>query len=275
MGKGRKAGSSNYQNEILLEIVADIRPASLKEWRKVAVQYKKDSGEEEERDPKDLRSHFQKKLCSMSKKPTGNVELESSAARCNRIHEDSAAKEGARNLQADTSDSEEEDFVPVERRLFQGHSPPASSRDEVNWVETREHHTSHAFSFPGASPLGSRQSPLKKLSPLRASLLKKRKNEDEEVDNKSKSSRPTNPRTNAAGALSNLATALSTNAAAAQQQQLVQAQANQQAQMMQMQSQMMMSMMSMMTMVMSRAAPAPSPARAPVPDPSLSPKTKE
>ena len=48
----------NNENEILMRIIARILPSSAVEWSRVAVGYKEDSDEMDERDRIDLKHHL-------------------------------------------------------------------------------------------------------------------------------------------------------------------------------------------------------------------------
>ena len=62
----------NYRNHILIDIIDRISPYGLEQWKLVAIAYLDAvEAETELRDPKDLRDHWNKKLCNSFKKPTG------------------------------------------------------------------------------------------------------------------------------------------------------------------------------------------------------------
>ena len=69
---GRVAGTTNYKNDILLNVIDAILPVGSKEWETVAQRYLAASGEQYLRSPDDIKRHFTTKCCNGFKKPTGN-----------------------------------------------------------------------------------------------------------------------------------------------------------------------------------------------------------
>jgi hypothetical protein len=68
---GRKAGSKNYSNELVLNIVCAILPTSSDQWEEVARRYNFVAEGAVPRTGQDIKRHFIEKLCNRMKKPTG------------------------------------------------------------------------------------------------------------------------------------------------------------------------------------------------------------
>ena len=73
MVKGRVAGSSNYKNSLLIEIVEQILPAGSDAWDLVATMYHKRSCEEIPCSGDNIKSHWHRNLCNKQQKPTGKT----------------------------------------------------------------------------------------------------------------------------------------------------------------------------------------------------------
>jgi hypothetical protein len=71
-GKGRKAGTTNYKKEILLNVIATVLPSGAEGWNLVAQKYQIKSAETFLRDATDLKRHFTEKLCDRNRTRTGH-----------------------------------------------------------------------------------------------------------------------------------------------------------------------------------------------------------
>ena len=71
MARGRKAGAPNYQNNILIRIISNVKPNDALLWQLVADMYHKKSGEMEPRNLDNLKKHWNINLCNKGCKPTG------------------------------------------------------------------------------------------------------------------------------------------------------------------------------------------------------------
>ena len=67
----RQKGAVNYNNKVLIDVVAELLPNSNLGWRGVALAYKEKSKETAIRDGNDVKNHWMKKLCNGMKKPMG------------------------------------------------------------------------------------------------------------------------------------------------------------------------------------------------------------
>ena len=69
--KGKKTGTPNYKNDMLLTCIEIILPAGPEGWKTVASRYQIVSGEAGLRFYDDVRRHFFTKLCKNGKRQTG------------------------------------------------------------------------------------------------------------------------------------------------------------------------------------------------------------
>ena len=69
--KGKKTGTPNYKNDMLLNCIDIILPAGPEGWKTVASRYQIVSGEAGLRFYDDVRRHFFTKLCKNGKRQTG------------------------------------------------------------------------------------------------------------------------------------------------------------------------------------------------------------
>jgi hypothetical protein len=69
--KGKKTGTPNYKNDMLLNCIDIILPAGPEGWKTVASRYQIVSGEAVLRFYDDVRRHFFTKLCKNGKRQTG------------------------------------------------------------------------------------------------------------------------------------------------------------------------------------------------------------
>ena len=70
---GRRSGVPNYQNVILIRIISTVKPNGALLWQLVAEQYQRETGEEELRNPDDIKRHWYTNLCNKMCKPTGRT----------------------------------------------------------------------------------------------------------------------------------------------------------------------------------------------------------
>ena len=68
---GRKSGTPNYKNGLLITIINEIKPNGALQWQMVADIYHKRSGEVTARNPDDIKKHRNNTLCNKLNKPTG------------------------------------------------------------------------------------------------------------------------------------------------------------------------------------------------------------
>ncbi len=68
---GRKSGTPNYKNGLLISIVKEKKPNGALQWQDVAEEYHKRSGEALMRNPDDIKKHWNNVLCNKCNKPTG------------------------------------------------------------------------------------------------------------------------------------------------------------------------------------------------------------
>jgi hypothetical protein len=115
----KKAGTTNYNNEIFISIVNAIKPAGAEAWRRVAILYQQETKEASPRDHEDLKRHWTEKLCNKFKKPTGKSGEAATdrVFRCQLIQK--AIQEEAAAVMMGGSDSEdvEEDYNHFEENL--------------------------------------------------------------------------------------------------------------------------------------------------------------
>ena len=69
--KGKKTGTSNYKNDMLLNVIEAILPAGAEGWKIIASRFQIVSGEATLRFNDDIRRHFFTKLCKNGKRQTG------------------------------------------------------------------------------------------------------------------------------------------------------------------------------------------------------------
>ena len=69
--KGKRAGTPNYKNDLLLNVVEAVLPAGAEQWKIVAQRYQQSSGESFLRFYDDVRRHFNDKLCKKNQRQTG------------------------------------------------------------------------------------------------------------------------------------------------------------------------------------------------------------
>ena len=69
--KGKRAGTPNYKNEILLNLIEYYLPAGTEQWKIVAQRYQEMSKEVNLRDHDDIKRHFNDKLCKKNQRQTG------------------------------------------------------------------------------------------------------------------------------------------------------------------------------------------------------------
>ena len=106
-GAGRTTGKPNYKNNILINIIEEVLPCGNDEWEKVAAQYREESEEIDFRDVKDMKLHWQKRLCNNYKKPTGKMgEPGNRINRCNDIANAIEKKHAAGVLGASSAEEE-------------------------------------------------------------------------------------------------------------------------------------------------------------------------
>jgi hypothetical protein len=60
----RKKGSVKYNNELLVDIVADVLPNGEYDWQTIALAYQEQLKEEILRDTADMKKHWIKVLCN-------------------------------------------------------------------------------------------------------------------------------------------------------------------------------------------------------------------
>ena len=69
--KGKKHGTPNYKNDMLLNVIEAILPAGSEQWKTVASRYQIISGESTVRNHDDIRRYYMAKLCKNCKRQTG------------------------------------------------------------------------------------------------------------------------------------------------------------------------------------------------------------
>jgi hypothetical protein len=200
---GRK-GKPNYNRDLVLEAVATERPKSAAGWKKTAELYQELSREDIVRDYDDLKKHFVKKMCKENVKPTGRSSPDPKTAEAQRLYRD-LENDAAVGVLGE-SDSEDSDEDKDEENVGDDIMEPF--QDDFFPKDV----TSVGCSSSSRPPLAN--SPLSFLTqPFEPALIptnRKRKNESNEGDNKSKSARNV-ARSSAAGALNNLSATIREN----------------------------------------------------------------
>ena len=69
----RKEGAKNYRRSLVKELVAEFLPNGNLLWKAVADEYKRRSGEKDDRDPREMEKYWRFKMCNNFKKPRGEV----------------------------------------------------------------------------------------------------------------------------------------------------------------------------------------------------------
>jgi hypothetical protein len=67
----RKEGAKNYRRSLVKELVAEFLPNGNLLWKAVADEYKRRSGEKDDRDPREMEKYWRFKMCNNFKKPRG------------------------------------------------------------------------------------------------------------------------------------------------------------------------------------------------------------
>lgn len=246
---GRPRGAQSYSDVVLCNIVDSILPTSTLMWETVAEEYQKRTGEPKKRDGKDVKKHFIIKLCRSGKKPTGTSELTRLEAVAQGIYKKILDREHAANYGAVSSDDEDDNNLLDVPDCESDINSQISSCGEVDWTER----DTELFLN---EPMPAEDLPTTSTAPVAPSGIamtpQSRKRPSPTVisgDTKSKNCRH-NPRTNAASALSSLASTITENSSnnmifllMQQQQQQQQQQQNMFMQLMQQQTQMMMALM--------------------------------
>jgi hypothetical protein len=70
---GRERGVSNYNNELLLEVIKMLKPVSTSDWQRVATRYAELKSDSVVRDGATIKRHFHEKMCNKGLKPTGSA----------------------------------------------------------------------------------------------------------------------------------------------------------------------------------------------------------
>lgn len=70
---GRKIGTPNYNNTLLISVIEEIKPNGALQWQMVAEVYHARSGEALMRNPDDIKKHWNNVLCNKLNKPTGRT----------------------------------------------------------------------------------------------------------------------------------------------------------------------------------------------------------
>jgi len=110
--KGKKSGTPNYRNDMLLNVIEAILPAGSEQWKTVASRYQIISGESTIRNHDDIRRHYMAKLCKNCKRQTGlNNKSAPTAivARAQEIQRKILTNEATMNFGGDNENEEEED----------------------------------------------------------------------------------------------------------------------------------------------------------------------
>ena len=218
-GKGKKVGTPNYKNEVLLNLIEFYLPAGNEQWKIVAQRYQEVSKEAFLRYHDDIKRHFNDKLCKKNQRQTGinnksgPLPLVARAQEIQRkilINEATISVGGENENDAD-DDDEEDDFGPT-------------TNDKENEEKADE----------AAVPVSADVRPKKKAK----------------VDDgmKTKNSKPTqsNPRGGIAGSIADLASNIGSNQSLGLMMNMMQQQQQQFQQQQQQQNQQMMMMMMMM-----------------------------
>jgi len=106
---GRRSGTPNYKNDILIAIIEELLPNGNLQWQTVAERYMLLSGELQLRSVDDLKKHWHFKLCNKLNKPTGRTgENGDRVLKCIRISNRITAKSDSMLLGVVKSSDEEE-----------------------------------------------------------------------------------------------------------------------------------------------------------------------
>jgi TATA-binding protein-associated factor Taf7 len=162
---GRTNGAKNYKNDKLLDILSLELPTGAYQWKKVAEQYKLASGEDIERDPTDIKSHFLKKLCNNGQKPTGVKTLTPIQDKAVKIYAAMQRKEAAGTYAVDNEDEvfyaeeeeqeeEEEEIEDANEEEFEM-SPSSAGGPVAKRPKLLPNNSSSSSSSVIASPTGS------------------------------------------------------------------------------------------------------------------------
>ena len=106
------AGTPNYKNDLLLNVVEAVLPAGAEQWKIVAQRYQQSSGESFLRFYDDVRRHFNDKLCKKNQRETGLNNKSAPllhVARAQEIQRKILINEATMNLGGDNENDEDED----------------------------------------------------------------------------------------------------------------------------------------------------------------------
>ena len=107
--KGKRAGTPNYKNDLLLNVVEVVLPAGAERWKIVAQRYQQSSGESFLRFYDDLRRHFNDKLCKKNQRKNNKSAPLLHVARAKEIQRKILINEATMNLGEDNENDEDED----------------------------------------------------------------------------------------------------------------------------------------------------------------------
>lgn len=270
---GRRQGKPNYKKETVINIVGAVKPQGPLGWQRVAILYQQESGESTIRDAQDIKRYFTTKCCCLTHKPTGESVPARLARRANEIWEEILRESGAasygRAIQADedgSSDSESEEEQDEEPEAGFGSLAidPLTNPTAPATVASASVGGSAGESTPAVAATAFTPS----LPPLHSSRKRSIGIADPAAtDNKSNNCRNSNPRTNAAGAISNLVSTMAQSSQQSQSNQIMQMFMQQSAQAQAQQQMMMQQQQQMMMVLMQAMTPLRSPQFAPTPPP--------
>jgi hypothetical protein len=102
---GRKSGTPNYKNGLLISIIKEKLPNGALQWQDVAEEYHKKSGELLMRNPDDIKKHWNNVLCNKCNKPMGRSGgITDRILHCIRIQGDIMKKTDSVMMGADSDD---------------------------------------------------------------------------------------------------------------------------------------------------------------------------
>lgn len=100
----------NYRNDVLIQIISELKPTGALMWQHCAELYKTKSGELALRDYADIKRHWATKLCNKMLKPTGKSGgTDDSIRRCQKIQLKILKSTAGRNVGQSDDDDDDDD----------------------------------------------------------------------------------------------------------------------------------------------------------------------
>ena len=132
MARGRKAGAPNYQNNILIRIISNVKPNGALLWQLVADMYHKESGETEPRNPDNLKKHWNINLCNKGCKPTGRSgTINDRILHCIRIQGEILKKTDSVMMGIESDDDDDDMYTNNNNGVLNNNEEEEEEEDEV------------------------------------------------------------------------------------------------------------------------------------------------